>query len=103
MHFKKIILNKHNNKHFVKYENNYNVIYKELDESDFNHLFNKLTLKDKNMSLADRLVNDFVHDDSIIPSFKESAHFNEFDMNELIKDFKPHKKKKKPKKESPLN
>ena len=108
MHFKKIILNKHNDKHFIKYENNYNLIYKELDNNDFNLLLNKLNVTNNNMSLADRLVSDFIHDDTIIPSMKKSYHFNDFDMKELIKNVSPQKKKKHKKKvtfklNSPLN
>ena len=98
MYFKKIILNKHNNKNFIKYKNNYNIIYKELDENDFNSLFNQLNIRNNNMSLADRLVMELINDDSILPSMKKSYHFNEYDMKELIKNVSPPKKKKNKKK-----
>jgi len=44
--------------------------------------------------LPDKLVQDFVNDGSIMPSFKRSLFFNYADMEDLIKNIKPYRKKR---------
>ena len=42
----------------------------------------------------EKLVQDFVNDGSIMPTFKRSLFFNNYDMEELVRNIKPYRKKK---------
>lgn len=99
MKFKKIVLRKtSNDKQDVLYEDNRGKIYKELTNADFNDLLEKLNFNN-DFALPDKLVQDFVDDGSIMPTFKRSLFFNHFDMEDLVKSIKPyHKKRNVPKK-----
>lgn len=100
MKFKKIVLR---SKQDILYEDNNGKIYKELTHEDFNDLLEKLNFNN-DFALPDKLVQDFVNDDSIMPTFKRSLFFNHYDMEELVKNIKPyHKKRNIPKKNTKKN
>lgn len=100
MNFKKIILRQEDNKQFVQYEDPAGIVYKELNDNDFNALFEKLKFHDET-SLPDRMVQDYVMDGSITPSFKRSRFFDDRDMRELVKSLRPYKKiKRHPKRQT---
>jgi hypothetical protein len=94
MKFKKIVIRKTDNKQDVRYEDDRGIIYKELNDDDFNALLEKLKFNN-DFALPDRLVQDFIHDGSIMPTFKRSIFFNKFDMEDLVKNIKPYRKKRK--------
>jgi hypothetical protein len=50
-------------------------------------------------SLPDQLIQDFMNDGSIVPSFKKCVHFNRNDFNSMVQHLKV-KKKRLPKKKS---
>ena len=93
MKFKKIVIRKSDNKQDVHYEDERGIIYKELNDDDFHSLLEKLKLND-DFALPDRLVQDYVNDGSIMPTFKRSIFFNNYDMEELVKNIKPYRKKR---------
>lgn len=94
MKFKKIVLRKtSDNKQEVFYEDNQGKMYKELTNEDFNHLLEKLNFNN-DFALPDKLVQDFVNDGTIMPTFKRSLFFNHFDMEELVKSIKPYRKRR---------
>lgn len=94
MKFKKIVLRKtSDDTQDVLYEDNRGKIYKELTNADFNELLEKLKFNN-DFALPDKLVQDFVDDGSIMPTFKRSLFFNHFDMEDLVKSIKPYHKKR---------
>jgi hypothetical protein len=93
MNFKKIILRQDDNKQFVQYEDPAGIVYKELTDDDFNALFEKLKFNDE-YSLPDRMVQDYITDGSLTPSFKRGRFFDDRDMKRLVKDLRPYKKVK---------
>jgi hypothetical protein len=94
MKFKKIVLRKTSDQPAeVMYEDNRGKQYKELTNDDFNQLLEKLNFNN-DFALPDKLVQDFVNDGSIMPSFKRSLFFNYADMEDLVKNIKPYRKKR---------
>ena len=53
-------------------------------------------------SLPDQLIQDFMNDGSIVPSFKKCVHFNRTDFNSMVKHLKVKKKRLPPKKSKKL-
>ena len=53
-------------------------------------------------SLPDQLIQDFMNDGSIVPSFKKCIHFNRTDFNSMVQHLKVRKKKLPPKKSKKL-
>ena len=49
-------------------------------------------------SLPDQLIQDFMNDGTIVPSFKKCVHFNRTDFNSMVQHLKVRKKKLPPKK-----
>jgi len=94
MKFKKIVLRKNDNNHIVQYQDERGIVYKEIDENDFNALLEKLKFNN-DFALPDRLVQDFINDGSIMPSFKRSIFFNKSDMEDIVKNIRPYRKKRK--------
>ena len=94
MKFKKIVLRRTSDQPAeIMYEDNRGKKYKELTNDDFNHLLEKLKFNN-DFALPDKLVQDFVNDGSIMPSFKRSLFFNNADMEDLVKNIKPYRKKR---------
>ena len=88
---KKLKLVKEGDYHHLMYENNHHKYYKELDSEEFNNLFKKIE-PNFSFSFPDKLIQDFVKDGSIIPSFKKSEFYTKDDLDEIVtplkKDFK---------------
>jgi len=71
--------------------------YRKLNDGEVKELF--ITIKlNTHFSLPERLVQDFIQDGSIKPTFKKCVHFNKDDLHEMIK---PLKKKKQQRKRAP--
>jgi len=49
-------------------------------------------------SLPDQLIQDFMNDGKIVPSFKKCVHFNRNDFNSMVQHLKIRKKRLPPKK-----
>jgi hypothetical protein len=97
MTLKKIILRQKDNKQYIHYEDPDGIVYKELSDDDFNALLEKLKFDD-DFALPDRLVQDYITDGSVMPTFKRSLLFSDEDMHSLIESFRQHvKRKRRPK------
>lgn len=98
---KKLKLVKEGDYHHLMYENNHHKYYKEIDSEEFNNLFKKIE-PNFSFSFPDKLIQDFVKDGSIIPSFKKSEFYTKDDLDEIVtplkKDFKYISNKKNNKK-----
>ena len=71
--------------------------HRKLNDGEVKELF--ITIKlNTHFSLPERLVQDFIQDGSIKPTFKKCVHFNKDDLHEMIK---PLKKKKQGRKRVP--
>ena len=72
------------NLHYETYDVQMN---KNLTSEEYNKLFEKLE-PTIGFSLPDKLIQDFVKDGSMIPSFKKSDSFTNDDLFNIIKPFK---------------
>ena len=61
--------------------------YNELSENDFNNILEKVKFGNA-FSLPDRMIQDFISDGSINPTFKSVKTFNNNDLENIIKPFK---------------
>ena len=86
------------------YDNGYTLRYRKLNDDEIKFLFHNIKLN-TSFSFPERLVQDFIQDGSINPTFKKCIHFNKEDLNEMIKPFKKNKQKRKklPKKKTRKN
>jgi len=77
----------------------YDTGHRKLYDSEIIELFVTIKLN-THFSLPERLVQDFIQDGSIKPTFKKCIHFNKEDLNEMIRPMKKNKqvRKKIPKK-----
>ena len=76
------------------YDNGYVIRYKKLSNDDVKMLFKDIKLN-CGFSLPEVLVQDFVQDGSIEPTFKKCLYFNKDDLNNMVKHLKKNKKIKK--------
>lgn len=68
--------------------------HRKLNDNEVKELF--ITIKlNTHFSLPERLVQDFIQDGSIKPTFKKCVHFNKEDLHEMIKPLKKKKQKRK--------
>lgn len=75
-----------------------NVKYRPLQDTEIKALFEKIKLN-TDFSFPDRIIQDFVNDGSINPTFKKCGHFNKADFNQMVSHLKKRKNiKKKPSK-----
>ena len=75
-----------------------NVKYRPIQDTEIKALFEKIKLN-TDFSFPDRMIQDFVNDGSINPTFKKCGHFNKEDFNQLVIHLKKRKNiKKKPSK-----
>jgi hypothetical protein len=75
----KVVLEKDGNKQHLYYENNNKRMYKELSEDSFNNIFTQFK-PNVDFSFPDRLIQHFVKDGTILPTFKSSLHYNDEDL-----------------------
>ena len=83
----KIILKKDGSEQSLSYQNNNQKIYRTLNENEFDALFNKLR-PNIDFSLPDRLIQSFVKDGTILPSYKNSRFFNMDDFDSIVDPLK---------------
>ena len=76
------------------YDNGYIIRYKKLGDDDIKDLFENIKLN-TGFSLPESIVQDFVDDGSIEPTFKKCIYFNNNDLHNMIKHLKKNKKHKK--------
>jgi hypothetical protein len=86
------------------YDNGYTLRYRKLNDEEIKFLFHNIQLN-TSFCLPERLVQDYVQDGSIVPTFKKCTFFNKEDLNEMIRPFKKNKPKRKnlPKKKTRKN
>ena len=89
--YRKIVLKKDpNGKKTLQYNGkNYN----ELSDKDFNLILEKINFGNS-FSLPDRMIQDFISDGTISPTFKSVKTFNNNDLETIIKPFKKGRIKK---------
>ena len=87
MNYQQIKLVKDGNDHTLFYENQEKRIEQHISENDFKSIFENIE-PNFGFSLPDKLIQDFVKDGSIIPSFKQSHQFTKEDFNEMIHPFR---------------
>ena len=75
----KIVLEKNGDKQHMYYENNNKKIYRELSDKSYNNLFTQFK-PNTSFSFPDRLIQHFVKDGTMLPTFKSSLHYNEEDL-----------------------
>ena len=101
MSYEKFEIVKDGNLKKLHYESSNMKMNKNLTSEEYNKLFEKLE-PTIGFSLPDKLIQDFIKDGTIIPSFKKSDNFTNEDLFNIIKplkkDFIHLKKKKKNKK-----
>ena len=85
--YQKLKLVKEGNHHELHYENKNNKIYRELNDNEFENLFNKIR-PNIDFSLPDKLIQNFVKDGSILPSFKNSLFFTNEEFNKIVEPLK---------------
>ena len=83
----KIVLKKDGSEQSLSYQNNNKKMYRTLNENEFDALFNKLR-PNIDFSLPDRLIQSFVKDGTILPSYKNSRLFNMDDFNSIVSPLK---------------
>ena len=86
------------------YDNGYTLRYRKLNDDEIKFLFLNIQLN-TSFCLPERLVQDFVQDGSILPTFKKCVFFNKEDLNEMIRPLKKQGQKRKnlPKKKTRKN
>jgi len=94
MKFKKITIRDEKNKIYSHYQDNQGNIYNNITYNDLYPMLEKLTFN-STISLPDRMIQDFIHDGSLMPSFKKTNHFTNEDMKQIIEPLNLYKKKKK--------
>lgn len=85
------------------YDDGVTHIHRKLTDEEIKELFNNIKLN-SHFSLPERLVQDFIQDGSIKPTFKKCTHFNKEDLHEMIQKLKQKNQKRKiPKKKTRRN
>jgi hypothetical protein len=77
------------------YENGHIMRYKHLDNDDIKDMLQSINLNN-GFSVPERMVQDFIQDGSIEPTFKICVHFTKNDLHNMVKHLRKNKKIKKP-------
>jgi len=77
-----------------EYDNGVVHIHRKLNDEEVKELFHNIKLN-TSFSLPERLIQDFIQDGSVKPTFKKCIHFNKEDLNEMLKPFAKQQQKKK--------
>ena len=75
-----------------------NVKHRKMTDDELKSMLGHIRLN-TGFSLPDQLIQDFMNDGSIVPSFKKCVHFNRNDFNSMVQHLKV-KRKKLPKRKS---
>lgn len=65
-----------------------------MNDDELKMLFGNIRLN-TGFSLPDQLIQDFVNDGSLIPTFKRCMHFNRHDFNNIIEPIKARQNRRK--------
>ena len=87
MSYEKIEIVKDGNLKKMHYESSDVKINKNLTSNEYNKLFERLE-PTSGFSLPDKLIQDFVKDGSMIPSFKKSDNYTNEDLFDIIRPLK---------------
>ena len=87
MEHQRIQLIKDGNEHALYYENNEKRLEKNISSDQFKRIFENIQ-PNFSFSLPDKLIQDFVKDGSVLPSFKNSPQFTKEDFNDIIDPIK---------------
>ena len=92
MKFRKLIIRRSDNKPDIVYQDVQGNTYNTFQKDDLYPILEKLKFN-QDFSLPDRMIQDFIHDGSLFPSFKKSIYFNNMDMEEMVNPLKKCRKK----------
>ena len=87
MSYEKIEIVKDGNLKKMHYESSDVKINKNLTSDEYNKLFERLE-PTSGFSLPDKLIQDFIKDGSMIPSFKKSDNYTNEDLFDIIRPLK---------------
>lgn len=79
---------------FVKESRDGHVKKHTMSEDELKTLFGNIRLN-TGFSLPDQLIQDFVNDGSLIPTFKRCMHFNRSDFNNIVEPIKAKQNRRK--------
>ena len=68
--------------------------YRKLQDDEIKKLFENIQLN-TSFSLPEKIVQDFIQDGSIKPTFKKCIFFNKEDLSNMINPLRKHKQKRK--------
>jgi hypothetical protein len=77
------------------YDNGHIIRYKQLTDDDIKKIFCQINLNNE-FAFPEKMVQDFVQDGSIEPTFKKCIYFNKTDLHNMVKHLRKNKKIKKP-------
>jgi len=69
-----------------------NIKHRKMTDEELKNMIGHIRLN-TGFSLPDQLIQDFMNDGSIVPSFKKCVHFNRNDFNSMVQHLKVKKKK----------
>ena len=72
---------------------NKGVHQRKMTNQEINHMIGKLRFNN-GFSLPDELVQDFINDGSVVPTFKKCVNFNRRDFNSIIEKLEPKNRRK---------
>ena len=76
------------------YSNGHSIRYKKLNDEEVKILFQNIKLN-TGFSLPESMVQDFIQDGTIEPTFKKCTHFNKHDLHTMVQPLIKHKKHRK--------
>jgi hypothetical protein len=79
---------------FIKESRNGHIKTHAMSEDELKVLFGNIRLN-TGFSLPDQLIQDFVNDGSIIPTFKKCMHFNKTDFRNIVEPLKARQNRRK--------
>ena len=77
------------------YDNGHIMRYKQLDNEDIKNILGCIHFNNQ-FSVPERMVQDFIQDGTIEPTFKKCIYFNKSDLHNMVKHLRKNKKIRKP-------
>lgn len=78
------------------------VKHRKMTDEELKNMIGHIRLN-TGFSLPDQLIQDFMNDGKIVPSFKKCVHFNRNDFNSMVQHLKVRKKRLPPKKSKKMS
>jgi hypothetical protein len=78
----------------IIYNNGHAIRYRKINDEEVKLLFQNIRLN-TGFSLPEAMVQDFIQDGSIDPTFKKCIHFNKKDLHIMVQPLIKHKKHRK--------